>query len=146
MADFRRRKVEDRGFVGYRFSRLKRSSAAGFAYGFALEPDAVPGVRKPPEAVAYVFVRPVDSALYKELVLRRGSPVRRLVAESRSLGYPFELYGGKEIAAVRHRPLGRMPQELFVLTAADFFMITQSPLRVGGFLEAVRAATTRPGP
>lgn len=146
MEAFRRRKIHSAGFVGYRFSRVRRAASAGFTYGFALSPDDALGIRRPPEAVVSAFVRPVGSALYERLVTRQGSAVRRLVASSRGLGYPFELHVGRETAAVRHRSFARLPPELFVIGAADFFMIVQQPLRVGGFVERVRKATTRPGP
>ena len=55
-------------------------------------------------------------------------------------------FQGQEVAAVRHRSFARHPPELFVIGAADFFMIAQRPLRVGGFVERVRKATTRAGP
>jgi hypothetical protein len=145
MADFRRRKIATRRFVGFQFSRVKRTSAAGFVFGFALERDAVPGVQEPPEAVAYVLVRPVGSALYKELVARRGSPVLKLVARTRSLGFPFQFHPDAEAVAVRHRPMGWIPAELFALTGSDFFIIAQDPLRAGGFIDQMRRATTRPG-
>lgn len=140
--DFRRRKFANAGLVGFRFSRTRGSSEAGFVYGFALREDAVPGVRDPPEAVAYAFVRPVGSELFAELVTRPRSPVRRLVADSRSLGYPFEFHPDGEVVAVRHRSFARIPPELFVLGAADFFMIAQQRLRVGGFMDRVKRATT----
>ncbi len=146
MESYRRRKVSSPSFVGYRFSRVKGSASAGFAYGFALRADEDLGIRVPPEAVIYAFVRPAGSRLYRNLVTRPGSPVRRLAARSRSLAYPFELHLGPEIAAVRHRTFARHPPELFVIGAADFFMIAQQPLRVGGFIEGVRKATDRPGP
>lgn len=146
MEDYRRRKISTAGFVGYRFSRMRGSATAGFAYGFALAPSEALGVWAPPEAVAYAFVRPTRSTLYEELVTRPGSAVRRLAGSGRSLGYPFELHVGQEIAAVRHRSFARHPPELFLVGAADFFMIAQRPLRVGGFVERVRKATTRAGP
>lgn len=146
MDAYRRRKITSSGFVGYRFSRMNRSASAGFAYGFALTPDETLGVRAPPEAVIYVFVRPVGSALYQQLVTRPGSAVRKLAASGRSLAFPFELHLGRERPAVRHRSVARLPPELFVIAAADFFMIAQGPLRVGGFVERVRKATNRPGP
>src|SRR5512136_781414 len=118
MDEYRRRKIVSSAFVGYRFSRVRRAASAGFAYGFALARDDALGVRIPPEAVIYAFVRPVRSALYKELVLRPGSAVRRLGASSRSLAYPFELHIGEEIAAVRHRSFARLPPELFAIGAA----------------------------
>ena len=146
LADYRRRKVSRAGFTGYVFSRMRGDAVAGFAYGFALRADVFPGVREPPEAVAYVFVRPVGSTLHRELVTRARSPVRGLVAESRSLAYPFELHPDSEAVAVRHRPMGRMPHELFVLSASDFFMITQRPMVTGGFVRRLTAATERRGP
>ncbi len=146
LGEYRRRKVARAGFTGYVFSRVRGKACAGFAFGFALRPDSVPGAGGPPEAVAYVFVRPVGSPLYRDLVTRPKSPVRRLVAESASLGYPFEFHPGEELAAVRHRSFARVPSELFVLGAADFFMIAQRPLVTGGFLRRVTAATQRPGP
>ncbi len=144
MEDYRRRKVSSPTFVGYRFSRVSRSASAGFAYGFAMARDETIGIRAPPEAVIYAFVRPVGSALYRKLVGSPGSAVRRLVSSGRSLAYPFELHLGRELAAVRHRSFARLPTELFVIGAADFFMIAQQPLRVGGFIERVRRATARP--
>jgi len=146
LGDFRRRKFETSGEIGFRFSRVRGSSEAGFVYGFALRVEALPGVREPPEAVAYAFVRPVGSDLFGDLVSRPRSPVRRLVADSRSLGYPFEFHPNGEVVAVRHRSFARLPSELFVLGAADFFMIAQQPLRVGGFMDRVKKATTRKTP
>lgn len=143
LGDFRRRKLATAGLVGFRFSRRRGAAEAGFVYGFALRPAAIPGVRDPPEAVAYAFVRPMGSRLFEELVTRPRSPVRRLVADSRSLGYPFEFHPDGEVVAVRHRCFARLPSELFVLGAADFFMIAQQPLRVGGFMDRVKRATTR---
>ena len=139
--DFRRRKVTRAGFRGYVFSRVRGGATAGFAYGFALRPAALPGTLEPPEAAAYVFVRPVDSDLYEELVLRPRSPVRRLVAAGRSLAYPFEFRPGQEIAAIRHRSFDRVPPELFVLGAADFFMIGQRPVQATGCIRRLTAAT-----
>ncbi len=146
MQDYRRSRIESRRFVGYRFSRVQRSASAGFVYGFALAAHDGFGCVDPPEAVTYAFVRPTRSALYEELVTRPQSPVRRLVSGSRSLGHPFELHPGEEVAAIRHRSFARVPSELFPYAAADFFMIAQKPLRVGGFIERVRKATARPGP
>ncbi len=146
MGDFARRKVDSAGFVGYRFSRVRRKATAGFAFGFALRPGALPGVAEPPEAVAFAFVEPADSALYEELVLRRSSPVRRLAAATRDLGFPFEFRPGETTAAVRRRSLARVPPELFVLEASDFFMVSQNPLRQEGFLNRVVRATDRRGP
>jgi hypothetical protein len=146
LGDFRRRKFATAGLVGFRFSRMRGSAEAGFVYGFALRTGTVPGVREPPEAVAYAFVRPVGSDLFRDLVTRPRSPVRRLVADGRGLGYPFEFHPEGEIVAVRHRSFARVPSELFVLGAADFFMIAQQPLRVGGFMERVKQATPRRGP
>ncbi len=144
MESYRRRKISSPSFIGYRFSRVKGSASAGFAYGFALRTDEGLGIRAPPEAVIYAFVRPTGSDLYARLVTQPKSAVRRLASSSRSLAYPFELHAGREIAAVRHRSFARHPPELFVIGAADFFMIAQQPLRVGGFIERVRRATDKP--
>ncbi len=146
LADYRRRKVARAGFTGYVFSRTRGKAVAGFAYGFALRPDALPGIREPPEAAAYVFVRPPESALHRDLVARPRSPVRRLVADGRTLAYPFEFHPEGEVVAVRHRPVGRLPKELFVLGAADFFMVTQGLFQTQGFVRRVTAATERRGP
>ncbi len=146
LAEYRRRKVARAAFTGYVFSRVRGHAVAGFAHGFALRTGALPGIEAPPEAVSYVFVRPVRSALYDDLVTRPKSPVRRLVAESAALGFPFEPHPGEEAVAVRHRSFARVPQELFVLEAADFFMVSQQPLLTGGFVRRVTAATQRRGP
>jgi len=146
LGDFRRRKFASAGLVGFRFSRTRGDAEAGFVYGFALRAEALPGVRDPPEAVAFAYVRPVGSRLYQELVTRPRSPARRLVADGRNLGYPFEFHPGAEAVAVRHRSFARVPSDLFVLGAADFFMISQGPLRVGGFMDRVTRATDRKGP
>lgn len=146
MQNFRRRRVSTPAFVGYRFSRVKRDSVAGFAFGFALRQGALPGIREPPEVVAYAFVEPAGSALHEDLVARRGSAVRALVARSKAMGFPFEFHRDADVAAIRHRSLARLPPELFVLVASDFFMISQGPMREGGFLDTVAKATTRPGP
>ncbi len=146
LADYGRRKVARAGFTGFVFTRAQRAAVAGFAHGFALQEDALPGVRAPPEAVTYVFVRPAGSALYRNLVARPRSPVRRLVADSRTLSNPFEFHADGEIAALRHRSFARVPPELFVLGAADFFMRSQQPLVTGGFVRRVTAATERRGP
>ncbi len=146
MENFRRTKVSTAGFVGYRFSRVRRNAVAGFAFGFALKDGAVPGVPEPPAVVAYAFVKPVDSELRGDLVARQGSAVRRLVSASRTMGFPFEFHPDEEMAAVRHRSLRRVPREIFVLVASDFFMLCYQPIRASTFLERVRKSTTRPGP
>lgn len=144
MEDFGRKRIRTSSFDGYRFFRRSRAAEAGFAFGFALRADALPGIRDPPEAVAFAFVEPVGSALHRELVLRPRSPVRRLVRQGEALGYPFELHLDHPAAAIRHRPLGRLPPELFVLAASDFFMLSQNPIRGGGFLREVVKATAKP--
>ena len=146
LADYRRRKVARTGFTGYVFSRVRGDAVAGFAYGFALRPAALRGIHEPPAAAAYVFVRPVGSSLHHDLVTRPRSPVRRLVADSRALPHPFEFHPEGEVVAVRHRPLRRLPRELFILSAADFFMVSQGPLQTRGFVRRVTAATERRGP
>jgi len=146
MENFRRRRVKTSGFVGFRFSRVRRGAVAGFTFGFVLEEDALPIRAEPPAAVAYAFASPVGSRLYEELVTRRGSATRRLVRTGAREGVPFDFRPGEELAAIRHRSLRKPPPEIFVLAAADFFMLTFHPLRASGFLEAVREATTRPGP
>lgn len=146
METFRRRKVSAKGFVGYRFSRVRRSAVAGFGLGFLLNDGALGIAADPPETVAYAFVRPVRSSLYADLVSRPRSAVRRLVRAAEAQGVPFEFRAGEEIAAIRHRSLPNPPPEIFVLAASDFFMLTYHPLRSSGFLEAVRKATTRAGP
>lgn len=146
MQNFRRKRITTPAFVGYRFSRVKRNAVAGFAFGFALKEDFLPGIVEPPEVVAYAFVEPAGSALHKDLVARRGSPVRVLIKRSKSLGFPFEFHPEGDVVAIRHRSLARLPPELFVLVGSDFFMISQGPMREGGFLEKVVKATTGPGP
>ena len=146
MENFRRSKVSSRSFTGYRFSRVRRNSVAGFAFGFALREGGLPGVRDPPEVVAYAFVRPTGSALYEELARQPKGAVRKLVASSRRMGFPFEWFPGEETVAVRHRSLRTIPREIFVLAASDFLMLCYHPLRAAGFLERVTKATTRPGP
>jgi len=146
MENFRRTKVSTSGFAGYRFSRVRRTAVAGFAFGFAMKEGAIPGPLEPPEAVAYAFVRPRRSGLHEVLVRHRGSAVRRLVAASRMMGFPFEPHLEEEVAAVRHRSLRLVPREIFPLVASDFFMLCYQPIRSSTFLERVTKATTRPGP
>jgi hypothetical protein len=144
--DFRRRRVSTDGFLGYRFSRSRGRAAAGFAFGF-LRRDGGLGIRAdPPEAVVYAFVEPLGSALHRTLVTRRASPVRRLVRASLEAGVPFEFRPASEIAAIRHRSLRRPPSEIFVLSASDFFLSSYGPMWSSRFLEALRKATSRPGP
>lgn len=145
LGQFRRARIARGGLDGYRFSRVSGDAMAGFFFGFALKPDALPGIRAPPEAVAYVFAEPVGSALHDALVRRRGSPVRRLVERGRGLGYPFEFHADQVAAAVRHRSVGRLPPELFVLVSSDFFMNTQTALRYR-LPESIVKATQRKGP
>jgi hypothetical protein len=145
MESFRRRKVGSASFVGYRFSRVRRRSEAGFAFGFLLRDGALPIGADPPEVVAYAFVKPVGSALHDALVRRQGSPVRRLVRAGAAEPLPFEFDPASEIAAVRHRSLRSIPPELFPLVASDFFMLTYRPMRKSAFIDRLRKATTRPG-
>jgi len=145
MENFRRRRISNRRFVGFRFSRVRRTGRAGFAFGFALHEDSVPGVREPPEVVAYAFVEPEGSALHRTLVDGRASAVRRLIASSQRMGFPFESHPDGSVVAVRHRSMRHVPKEIFVLVASDFLMLSYSPLRAAGFLERVTKATTRPG-
>ncbi|HEX9341107.1 MAG TPA: hypothetical protein VF992_08070 [Thermoplasmata archaeon] len=145
MENFRRTRIANHGFVGYRFSRVRRTAQAGFSFGFALRVGVFPGVADPPEVVAYAFVRPPNGTLHESIVRRPSSPVRRLVASSRKMGFPFEFHPEGEVAAVRHRSMRRVPREIFVLVASDFFMLCYQPLRSSGFLERVRKATVRAG-
>jgi hypothetical protein len=145
MEAFRRRRVRRDGFVGYTFSRVRDGATAGFGFGFALRSGAFPGVANPPEALAYAYVRPVDSTLYRSLVMKKDSAVRQLVEAGRTLGFPFQPGFGSEVAAIRHRSLARMPPEIFVLAGSDFFMISLGPMRSGGFQERIRRATRKPG-
>src|SRR5436309_3048812 len=50
MENFRRRHVANRQFVGYRFSRVRRQSIAGFCFGFALRNDSLPGITEAPRS------------------------------------------------------------------------------------------------
>lgn len=145
MENFRRRRLSNRGFVGYRFSRSKGEARAGFCFGFALRAGALPGLDEAPEVVAFAFVEPTDGVLYRTLVSRRDSAVRRLVASSRQMGFPFEFHDDGPAAAVRHRSLRRVPREIFVHVASDFLMLSYQPLRAAGLLERVRKATDGPG-
>jgi len=145
MENFRRQRISNRRFVGFRFSRVRRTARAGFAFGFALNDDALPAVREPPEVVAYAFVDPEGSTLHRTLVEGRASAVRRLVTSSDRMGFPFAFHSDGPVAAVRHRSMRRVPKEIFVLVASDFLMLSYNPLRAAGFLERVTKATTRPG-
>ena len=145
MENFRRRRISNKSFVGYQFSRIWRNARAGFSFGFALREDVYPGIGDPPEVVAYAFVEPKGSTLHEVLVTRKGSPVRRLVARSRRMGFPFELHPDVSVAAVPHRSVRRVPKEIFVLVASDFLMLCYQPIRASGFLERVTKATTGPG-
>jgi len=145
MENFRRRRVSNRGFIGYRFSRVRENARAGFCFGFALRDDVLPGLGEPPEVVAYAFVEPEESVLYRTLVSRKDGAVRRLVASSRKMGFPFRFHPEGSVAAVRHRSMRRVPREIFVLVASDFLMLCYQPLRAAGFLDRVTKATTGPG-
>src|SRR2546430_2704160 len=101
MENFRRRYISNKGFVGYRFSRIRRNAHAGFSFGFALREDLYPGIREPPEVVACAFVEPRESTLHEALVTRKASAVRRLAATSRGMGFPFELDPDAAVAAGR---------------------------------------------
>ncbi len=107
MENFRRRHIANRRFVGYRFSRVRRDTVAGFSFGFALQNDSL--------------------------------------SMSRRMGCPFEFHAHGAVAAVRHRSVRRVPNELFALVASDFLMLCYQPLRAAGFLERVTKATTGPG-
>src|SRR3989442_13762653 len=78
MENFRRKHIANRQFVGYRFSRVRRHSAAGFNFGFALRNDSLPGIIEAPEVVGYAFVEPANSALHRDLVERGTGPRHRL--------------------------------------------------------------------
>lgn len=144
MEDYARSKVTNRGFVGYRFFRKRRRSVAGFAFGFALTPDVLPGVTETPEVVAYAFVEPQGSALHRTLTRPARGAVRRLVTSSRGMGYPFQFHSDGPVVAVRHRSVRRVPKEIFVLVASDFLMLCYQPLRASGYLDRVRKATIKP--
>src|SRR5437879_2933177 len=139
MENFRRQRISNRRFVGFRFSRVRRAARAGFAFGFALSEDSLPTVREPPEVVAYAFVEPKGSALYRTLAEGRASAVRRLTASSGQMGFPFEFHSDGSVVAVRHRSMRRVPKEIFVLVASDFLTLSYHPLRGAGLLD--RAAT-----
>jgi len=144
MENFHRRKISNQRFIGYEFSRPRRNARAGFCFGFALRPNSIPGIERPPEVVAYAFVEPRESSLHRTLVEGKGSAVRRLAVSSKRMGFPFELYPDRSVAAVRHRSMRQVPKEIFVLVASDFLMLCYHPLRAAGFLERVTKATTKP--
>src|SRR2546427_7295542 len=145
MENFRRRYISNKGFVGYRFSRIRRNAQAGFSFGFALREGLYPGIREPPEVVAYAFVEPRESTLHEALVTRKASAVRRLAATSRGMGFPFELDPDAAVAAVRHRSVRRVPKEIFLFVASGFLMLFYQPIPASGFLERGTRGTTRPG-
>src|SRR3989441_7698194 len=120
MKNFGRKQTENRRFVGYRFSRVRRHSTAGFSFGFALRNNSLPGIIEAPEVVGYAFVEPANSALHRDLVGRRNGAVHRLASMSRRMGCPFELHADGAVAAVRHRSVRHVPDELFALVASDF--------------------------
>src|SRR5438094_8802253 len=91
MENFLRKHIANRQFVGYRFSRVRRPSAAGFSFGFALRNDSLPGIIEAPEGVGYAFVEPANSALHPDLVQPRNGAVHRLPSISRRMGCPVEL-------------------------------------------------------
>src|SRR3989442_3997119 len=91
MEIFRRKHAANRQFVGYRFSRVRRQSVAGFSFGFALGNDSLPGITEAPEVVGYAFVEPANSALHRDLVERPNSAVHRLASMSPRIGCPFHV-------------------------------------------------------
>src|SRR3989442_5378123 len=122
MQTSRRKPAASRQFVGYRFSRVRRQSVAGFSFGFALGSDSLPGITEAPEVVGYAFVEPANSALHRDLVERPNSAVHRLASMSRRMGCPFELHADGPLAAVRDRSVPHLPTQLFALVASDFLM------------------------
>jgi hypothetical protein len=144
MEDFARTRIANRSFVGFRFSRTQGRASAGFAFGFSLRDGVLPGIRRPPEAVAYAFARPAASKIHTRLTAKSDAAGRRLIASSRKMGFPFEFFPDEEAFAVRHRSLARVPREIFVLVASDFFMLSYAPIRASRFLESVKRATERP--
>jgi hypothetical protein len=144
MEDFARTRIANRNFVGFRFSRPQGRASAGFSFGFSLRDGVVPGVREPPEVVAYAFARPATSKIHATLTTWSDAAARRLIASGRRMGFPFEFFPDEEAFAVRHRSMARVPREIFVLVASDFFMLSYAPLRASRFLESVKRATNRP--
>lgn len=140
---FRRRRVTTARFVGYRFTQSRGTSVLGIAIGFMLGEGVLPGPVDPPEAVAYVFVRPVPSALHRSTVLRPRSPVRRLVEGSESLGIPYAFDPASEICAIRRRPMRAVPPEIFPFVASDFFLHSVRPLWSSGLLGTIRRPRPR---
>src|SRR5256712_4248916 len=134
MENFRRRYISNKGFVGYRFSRIRRKAHAGFSFGFALREGLYPGIREPPEVVACAFVEPRESTLHEALVTRKASAVRRLAATSRGMGFPFELDPDAAVAAVRHRSVRRGAQENFVFLAFGFPFLFFPTIPAAGLL------------
>src|SRR2546425_7034239 len=145
MENFRRRYISNKGFVGYRFSRIRRNAYAGFSFGFALREDLYPGIREPPEVVAYAFVEPRESTLHEALVTRKASAVRRLAATSRGMGFPFELDPDAAVAAVRHRSVRRGAQGIFVFVASGLLMLFFQTVPAAGFFERGARGPTRAG-
>ena len=140
---FRRRRVATKNFIGYRFTRPRGRSVLGFAVGFILGDGVVPSAVDPPEAVTYVFVKPVASALHREVVSRPRSLVRRLVRESERVALPFAFDPASEICAIRTRSMRAVPPELFALVASDFFLHSYRSLWSSGFLGPVRGPRRR---
>src|SRR2546422_8663524 len=101
MENLRRKHVANRQFVGYRFSRVRRQSVAGFSFGFALGSDSLPGITEAPEVVGYAFVEPANSALHRDLAERPNSAVHRLASISRRTGCPRRRHADGPVRAVR---------------------------------------------
>src|SRR2546422_1048471 len=91
MENFRRRYISNKGFVGYRFSRIRRNAHAGFSFGFALREGLYPGIREPPEVETRVRVAPDPGEPISHETLVRDVPAAKILhrPSERSMN-PFE--------------------------------------------------------
>jgi len=102
--------------------------AAGFFVGHLLDTTACPPLQvRPPEAVVFAFVHPVNGALHSRLVAAPDSLFRKTFDYIRWLTHRpprFELHTQALAALVRHESLRDRPTRLRLRYSRNFFIET----------------------
>ncbi len=129
------------GLYGLLFWRGIGDARVGGFFGFLTDPrgwEHLEPPPAPPEALVFLFVRPLGHPLHRRLVARRGSLFEDVARASRSEAVPFALHRDRAEALVRHRSMAGRPDEILVLTACDFFSSARRAFFASDFAARVR--------
>jgi hypothetical protein len=132
---------------GYRFvppgtagPRLR----AGFFVGYLLDPQDHEFLHPvPPECIVFAFLGPVGSALYRDMVAREGSLLRKTAEYIGWLTHRpprFAFFAGHETVLVRHFSMKEWPTSKYQHYSRNFYIETLAWMVRSGLVAKLRAA------